>query len=432
MASELKSWAYVFAFFASLGLGATVYASAPENSESQLKLYQSIFPLYVEACGHSQIRMLPPGFSEVVKGNEWGHSTVYVKGLCRDMSQGYPLVQPCDEISDPATVGEGGVGISTDYDYQNVNWIAVPNRHFFYWGDQKPGERFTRAAYSRTLARAKAMGLLDGTRISDQVLRTRPAGASAEAFTWDDVYGTDFAINLARSSACVLVPITRAELGALAEYYNDLNREAHAHGNPFNSLSNNCTHTAHNALAAIGFQRPLAVNLPTPIDLADLAIPFNEVVNVMRRGNGLPLGDVFAMWQDDAARTWLTEQGRIPTQPGILLENWPIDPANDVYDTTTAPHFLEFPLIDSVSRQFEEMNKDRKYSDLEENLLDYQARFLKIKKNEPTTGPVVDLPAPEGALYLDFYNRYYAWIDAQLSDVQQKLNRIATLKLRQE
>jgi hypothetical protein len=400
----------------------------PEDSAKKLELYESLFPLFIESCGHSQIRMLAPGFSEIVKGNPFGHSTIYVKGLCRDLSEGYPLVKPCDELKDPRARGEGGVGISGDYDYQNVSWTAVPDRHFFYWGDLKPGERFTRAVYLRTLARAKAMGIMEGIELSSTVLSTRPSGTTEEEFGWDDIYGTDFAVNVARTSACVRLPITRAELQSLAEYYNDLNRTAHAKGDPFNSLSNNCTHTAHNALASIGFQNPLAVNRPTPIDLADLAVPFNEVVQVMRRGNELDLSDVFGLWQDEAARSWLMKQGRIPTEHGILMENWPIYAANDVYDTTTAPLFLELPWLDSVNHKFDEMKKNTSDSDLEENLLAYQTRYREVMKNEPSSLPVAGLPAPEAELYLSFYHRYYAWVEDQLRDVQQKLNQLGELK----
>jgi hypothetical protein len=410
------------------GASASAYAGIPEDSANTLELYQSLFPLFIESCGHSQIRMLPPGFSEIVKGNPFGHSTIYVKGLCRDMSEGYPLVKPCDELKDPRSGGDGGVGISGDYDYQNVSWTAVPDRHFFYWGDLKPGERFTRAVYLRTLARAKELGILDGIQLSSAVLSARPTGTSEEDFGWDDIYGTDFAVNVARTSACALLPITRSELQSLADYYNVLNRTAHAHGDPFNSISNNCTHTAHNALASIGFQNPLAVNLPTPIDLADLAIPFNEVVQVMRRGNELDLSDVFGLWQDEATRSWLMKQGRIPTEHGILMENWPIYAANDVYDTTTAPLFLELPWIDSVNRNFDKLKKNVSYSDLEQNLLAYRTRYREVIKNEPSSTPVVGLPAPEADLYLSFYHRYYTWVDDQLRDVQQKLSQLEDLK----
>src|SRR6201999_3291575 len=83
-------------------------------------VYASVFPYYIEPCAVSALRK-KPGFGFEYRGGSGGHAVVYLNGVCRDSSQGYPVVAMC---GDGVPEAEAGVGLSSNGHFSNAAWIA--------------------------------------------------------------------------------------------------------------------------------------------------------------------------------------------------------------------------------------------------------------------------------------------------------------------
>src|SRR4051812_14278721 len=126
--------------------GGTFDITAPPADD---RLYAELYPYYAEFCAVSQIRK-KPGFGADTSGGPGGHSVLYLNGVCRDRSAGYPTIKLCSSEESAAEQGVGqGVGLSVNAHYQNANWVATDGPDFFFRGNLSPRERLTRAAYDR-------------------------------------------------------------------------------------------------------------------------------------------------------------------------------------------------------------------------------------------------------------------------------------------
>ena len=71
------------------------------------RVYDQLFPYYVELCATSQFRSKLKG-----EGGVAGHAVMYIKGACKDEQASFPQLRRCrvaaTELSDP----EHGAGVS--------------------------------------------------------------------------------------------------------------------------------------------------------------------------------------------------------------------------------------------------------------------------------------------------------------------------------
>lgn len=392
---------------------ATFDFAAPPSEE---QLYASLYPYFAEFCAVSQIRK-KPGFGVDTSGGPGGHSVLYLNGVCRDRSAGYPTIVLC---GDDGSVARHGVGLSVNAHFQNANWVATDGPDFFFHGDLGRGERLTSAAYERTQARAEEMGLFDGIVFHPEVFDDMPAGADRHDFMYEVSIATDYAIAFGRDRYCARVPVTRAQMAKIVAYLNGVNAVYRDGSKEFvwNVLQNNCTHLAHNALAAAGFWNDWETDQFILFAAFDFPVPKNEFVNAMRRANDLDLTDIDAIYRDRAARDSLIENDRLPAEPGVIAEAEPVVQDNDIYDTKLNLIFYDQPLLGPYERRFRAIFAESRYTDIEANLRYFSALYRQIEaQRQPFEVRQVD----DDTSRATFYARFYDHIERDAAQVTARL-----------
>jgi hypothetical protein len=399
------------------GCNATFDVAAPAL---ETQLYTTLYPYYVELCAVSQISK-KPGFGVAISGGEGGHSVLYLNGVCRVQDAGYPAIALCDNPDRPST---HGVGLSVNAHFKNANWIATDGRDFFFRGGLAPGARLTRAAYERTQEEAKKKRLLDGVVFHASVFDDMPPGMSRRDYMYEVSIGTDYAIAFARDRYCARVPVSRAQMGKVVTYLNGLNAIYKDGKKDFewNVLQNNCTHLVHNALAAAGLWPIWETGRFFLIAAFDFPVPKNEFVNAMWRTNNTDLGDIEALYRDNAARALLLDDGRLPDEPGALAEAVPVIHNNDVYNAHLRLIFYDDPIFGSYQRDFDTIFNQPRYTDVRANLRYFAALYARIKADRrPLADYLRDRSAADRADFAVFYRHYYGYIDRENAKVEAQL-----------
>jgi hypothetical protein len=381
------------------------------------RTYGSVYPYYAEFCALSEFNKLPGSAVDIDSGGPGGHSVLYLNGVCKVKDAGYPVIQLCDGNPSP----DQGVGLSVNAHYRNANWIATEGRDFFFHGDLAPGEPLTHAAYSRTPARAKAIGILDGIQFQESVMKDQPPAMSGRDFMYELSAATDYAIAFGRDRYCARVPIDRERMGGVVDYLNGVNAPYRRGERRFewDVLRNNCAHLAHNALATVGIWQVWPTERTMLEAAFDFPVPKNEFVNLMRRTNDLPIGDPAALYDDPALRGALLQLDWIATRPGALAEAERAILANAMYDTDLRLIFYDDPIFGQYQRHFEAIFSDPRYTDLRANLTHFAAQYDRILASHP--GPASSASeAAFDALYYDHIARERAALEI----VRAKMSRI--------
>jgi hypothetical protein len=393
--------------------------TAPSAGDEQV--YTSFFPYYAEYCAVSQLKKRA-GFGTDPSSGIGGHSVFYLNGVCRDTSAGYPTIKLCD-----GDAARHGVGLSVNAHFKNTNWVATEGRDFFFHGTLQSKGHLDRAEYQRTLAVAAEMGIYQGVEFHDEVFDDMPAGMSRREFMYDISIATDYAVGYGRDRYCARVPLDREKMARVVRYLNDLNLEYKDGKKDFewNVLQNNCVHVTHNALAAAGIWDEWEMGEFVLYAAFDFPTPKNEFVNLMRRTNDLPLDDLMAIYQDDAARQALMHGAGLPAEPGALAQAEIAFTDNEVYDTDLALIFYDYPLIGPYFRRFREIFSEPRYSDIHASLTYFAELYARIKQRQvPLETYLPNLAPEERADFAAFYARYYQYVDrasARVDDVRAAL-----------
>jgi hypothetical protein len=387
-------------------------------------LYASLYPYYAELCALSEFKKKSGFGVEVSSGGPGGHEVLYLNGACRDTAAGYPTVKLCDG----ATPADGqGVGISVNSHYKNANWVATEGRDFFFRGDLGPIERLSRLAYRRTQARAQAMGILDGVAFHDRVFDDLPAGMSRRDYMYEVSIGTDYAVSFARDRYCARVPLDRAQMGRIVHYLNAVNAPYREGRRTFDVsvLRDSCAHLAHNALAAAGVWDEWPVDQFILVALFDFPVPKNEFVNLMRRTNDLPLGDLAALYADPAVRRSLQRGDGLPMSAGALAGSASMIRDNEVYDPDVALIFYDEAVTGVYRTRFRRILSEPRYFDIGANLRYFAALYARVKAaRQPLDTYFAAHPRmtpAERASFARFYDRFYRQIDQQSAAVEARL-----------
>jgi len=399
------------------GCNATFDFTAPPGED---QLYAWLYPYYAEFCAVSQIKK-KPGFGADTSGGPGGHSVLYLNGVCRDRDAGYPTVALC---TDDGSAAQQGVGLSVNAHFKNANWVATDSREFFFHGGLAPSERLTRAAYDRAQAQAERKGLLDGIVFHPEVFDDMPAGSDKHDYMYEVSIATDYAIDFGRDRYCARVPMNRVQMGKVVDYLNGVNAIYKDGQKDFvwNVLQNNCTHLAHNALAAAGLWDEWPTDRPILISAFDFPVPKNEFVNLMRRTNDGDTADLERVFDDDSARGDLMEMGRLPMAPGGLAEAERVMEPNDIYDSDVKLIFYDEPVFGSYQRRFREIFAEPRYNDIRANLRYFAALYRTIEaKRQPLADDLGGEAPREQAAFADFYARYYAYVERDAARVEAEL-----------
>ena len=386
-----------------------------------VRAYEELFPHYAEICAATQYRPREGGM-----GGVGGHAVMYLKGICRKEDAPYPTLTPCRaQTTDPYDVRHG-VGISVNQTFKNVNWVAIPGKRFFLDGDLGDGQRLTREHYNKVLQEVVRAGIFRGVDLHHQYLPEKAAATNLEKLVAEQSIGTDFALRFARTIFCGRLPMTEPQMQRVMDYLNALNEKYAAGEADYNwsGYHDNCTHTLVNALAAAEVWRPKSVGAVKLRQLFNLAIPSNEVIHLVSLANLEPLEDFRRIYRDRIQRKSLEEFNWLPMQHGALFKSLPIHQDNDLFDTKIRILTLGRPFRPSAARKAREFLVNARFTDLEANLRYYRSRYERILESRGTA----KRPFFADDDYRAGEERYYSYIEAQLTEVRNMLRQLPQLR----
>ena len=381
--------------------------------------YEELFPRYVELCAVSQYRSFENG-----EGGIPGHAAMYLKGACKDETASHPSLRPCRGIATSRDDPEHGAGVSVNRWFQNVNWVAVPGPDLFYDGGLAEGERLDRAAVERAVRTSIAAGVFEGVKLHPGY-PTASSERSLEDFVERQSLATDFALRFSRTAFCARMPVTQEMLAEIIEYLNAINEE-YARGTAdydWSGYSDNCVHLLRNSLAAASIWQPRSVATTKLRQFFHLAVPANEMVNLAALGAHGPLAEGREVYRTDESRDALLDFDWLPRRHGALVTVLPVHAANDLYDTRARILVLQSPLFSRVTRRFNRMVYDPRFTDLRANLAYFHVVYGEIlqKRDEIIAGGFLPL---RSIRYLRFSRRYFEYVEAQRAEVEAMLARL--------
>jgi hypothetical protein len=383
-----------------------------ETASMEEGAYDRLYPYHAELCAVSELRK-KPGFGVPIRSGRGGHCLLYLNGVRRDRTAGYPTLRVCAPGESP---GSHGVGLSVNSHYKNAHWVAAEGRDFLWRGALEPGERLTREAYERTQHHARKIGLLDGVQFHDHLFRDKPRGMSEQDYMYEISIATDYAVRFGRDAYRARIPLDHQRMASIVGYLNHLNAPYRDGTRLFRwqLFNNNCGHVAHNALAQAGIWTPWPTGQFPAFAMFNFPVPKNEFVDLMLRTNDLPIHDVQALYGDDAARRALLESGILPTAPGALAVARPAVRDNEVYDTNRLRLiFYDNPFWGPYRPRFERIFATPRYHDLRANLRHFAALYEMIRQRNTGNG----VPA-------SFTARYHRYIASAAERVSTQLARL--------
>jgi len=271
------------------------------------------------------------------------------------------------------------------------------------------------------------MGIYDGVEFHPEVLAGKPPGMDPTDYMYEVSVATDYAIGFGRDRYCARVPMTRERMTKAVGYLNAANRPYSDGGEAFvwDILRDNCVHTLHNALAAAGLWKEWATGRNIVSSALDFPVPRNELVNLVRRANDLPIARPRDLFEDEAARAALTGDDWIATGPGALVEAKRMIQRNDLYATDPRLIFYDEPVVGFYQRHFDEIFRTRRYTDLKTNLAHFSRLYRDILAHR--VAPSRQRPAPDFDVPLDdarfatFLADYYARVARENAATQGRL-----------
>ena len=290
-------------------------------------VYRELFKTHVEYCGATQIKSKKFG-----EGGPGGHAFLFIEGLCKDVSKNYPSVIPCSELKN---ADHTGVGISVDSDYENVNWVAVPDHELFMHGAPDVNAAINAKAIDNVIAKAKALRVFQGVLMKETAVPRDQSADQYEAGVIEYAIGTDLAMRYGRNLECVRMPFPPSKLKDIATYLNDLNKRYYLGGEKYewNMVSNNCAHVSNKVFAILGAREEIRSELPKYEQIFNLAIPMNglRTLQAVIHEGPIAFADVYL---NERARSTLETLSWLPTQVGGISSRYAAYHArNELYET---------------------------------------------------------------------------------------------------
>jgi hypothetical protein len=356
-----------------------------------------------------------------------------VNGAEIETGAGYPrlrLAAAGTDLSD----ADSGIGISVNKIFDNVTWAATPGRDEFFRGGLAPEQTLDEGFYEAAIQKATSAGWFAGIGIKDEVTRQMLPAMPAAEFVVRHSIGTDFALNFARTAYCARLPMSREALGEVIAYLNGVNESAQKSGYTWNMFTNNCSHVAHNALAAAGVWDPKVVRGPGAIDvvkdvlsvvralvgqMSDLSFPANNFVRLYEAGNERPIDDVVAAFRNHDVRRTL-EDGWMSTGPGALIATYPMHDAsrNRMFAPGRDPFLFSVPVFWDKEDKFKKLTRATPsiVTDLAENLASFRDRYAKTLANQRTVDDELGKLQEDGNEpdFRAFHARFYGYIADEL------------------
>lgn len=407
------------------GCTTTQVMEPPPTTASDDAEYTTLYPYYAEICALSQLGKKPGFGVDLGSGGIGGHAVLYLNGVCRAQDVAYPILEMCDQTARPPTAD--GVGLSVNSHYKNATWVAIEGRDFFFRGGLAPGEALTRNTYATVQARATSKKIYDDVSFHDWVFENMPPDFVRSSFKYEISVATDYAIAFARNRYCARVPLSRPQMVKVVNFLNSQNQPYKDGKKNFewNILTHNCSHINHNALAAADIWSEWEMDRFILISMFDFPVPKNEFVNLMRRTNDLPIDNLEAIFHDRSARALLLNEGRLPTQPGALVDLGAIVQPNEIYDTHSRIIFYDDPITGAFQRRFDAILTQPRYFRVRDNLAYFAALYNTIKIERLPFSKYLErhrgISMEETRDFRLFYERYYDYIDRQIRYVGEEI-----------
>lgn len=342
-----------------------IYILVALTSLQAFGAYEDHFPTYFEYCTASQWKTV-----KGEKGGPAGHGFTYIHGLCKDYSQNYPQVVPCDEVTQTQHPHEG-VGISLDLNYSNVSWVAVPGRDLILFGDIK-SKAIQEDDIKLQVKKITDLKVFEGVKLKPAIFQTLQMGTPEyleQAAI--DTLGTDHAVNWARELHCVKIPFNKNKLKSVAEFLNQANLK-YKDGPEYkwSMISNNCAHLAINTSHVLGINGSIGTDQFILKQLTDLAVPAN----------------LFMMYADLAVlKKPKAKSSYTPVQVGSLLGYYPAFETGSKFDTKD----LRMMTLPRITKPFKLLMTPRKYkkyqtienTDLKANAAKWRTLYSKFLQN---------------------------------------------------
>jgi hypothetical protein len=405
---------------------------------TEQRTYNTLFPYSVEVCAVTQFHQIGG------KPGGWGgHATLFINGAEIDTASSYPRVRlayPGTDLSNP----DCGVGISVNKIFDNVTWVAIPGRDEFFRGGLAKEQTLDRDFYEAAIKKATTAGWFNGIGIKDTLMAQRPAAVNREEFIVRQSIGTDFALNFARTAYSARLPMSRDAIGKVIAYLNSANESAQQSGYIWNMYTNNCSHVAHNALAAAGVWDPKVARGPGAINVArdvvsvaralalsqmsDFSFPANNFVRLYEAGNERPIDDALSAFRNHDVRRTMND-GWITTRPGALIASYPIHDMtrNQMFSPGRDPFLFSVPMLWDKADTFKRLTRNTPsiVTDLDANLAHYSERYEETLANQRSLAEQLrSLHGTESEEeFRIFYGRFYQYIADELERTHARLLR---------
>ena len=246
--------------------------------------------------------------------------------------------------------------------------------------------------------------------------------------------GTDFALNFARTAYCARLPMSRAAIGKVVAYLNEVNERAQESGYTWNAYTNNCSHVVHNALAAADLWDAKQTRGPGPINvvkdilsvakglalgrMSDFSFPANNFVRAFEAGNERPIdGPIAAFKNHDVVRT--LNDGWMSTGPGALIVTYPMHDAerNEMFASGRDPFLFSVPRLWDKQDTFKMLTRNASTSltDLGANLSRFRDRYAKtLSSRRDVNDDLVSVADDQDdQAFRSFHDRFYRFIAEQ-------------------
>jgi hypothetical protein len=413
-----------------------------EAGTNAQRIYNSLFPYSVEVCAVTQLHQIG------AKPGGWGgHATLFINGAEIDSGASYPRLRLLAKGAD-LSGADSGVGISVNKVFDNVTWVAVPGRDEFFRGRLATEQLLDKDVYEAAIRRAATSGWFAGVGIKDAVMRQRPPAVRPEEFIARHSIGTDFALNFARTAYCARLPVSRDALTKVVDYLNSTNESAQKSGYTWNMYTNNCSHVAHNALAAAGVWDPKVARGPGAINVArdvvsvaralalsqmsDFSFPANSFVRLYEAGNERPIDDALAAFRNHDVRRTMGD-GWMTTGPGALIAAYPIHDAgrNQMFALGRDPFLFSVPMLWDKADKFKMLTGHAPsiVTDLDANLATYRERYAKTLSNQRTVDDELASLGVDGNGhdFRTFYGHFYEHIAGELERTDARIGEYRRL-----
>ncbi len=371
--------------------------------------YDALFPQYIEMCSASQYR---ESADHSADGGPYGHTVLFLKGACKVPNADFPQLRACDNGP--------GVGVSTYFAFKNALWVATEGKSFFYDGGVQPTESVNNETIEQAIKKAESLGTLKGVEMHDWIMNGRKETEDVEHYRYRMSLGTDWALTYARNLYCVRIPVSKAAILNVVDYLNAKNKYYRNPETPYiwDLMTNNCTDTAHNAIAAIGGWAPKETALSkfkTFTRLGtDIAVPLNTLISDAQAAFSAP-PTYRAVRFSATAMNSLANENWLLSQAGTVFVEYGIHTRGNTYFETASPLKgveTQGPVDGSdpektsttSAYKLQQLRTGSNYSDLRSNLEWNLERFTELSNQ---LQPIESLDPNELAMY-NLYKNYHS------------------------